>query len=76
MLKHRPALAEHAMCALKTLHKQNMLHEDIVKHCVVKHRANSAASGCCRCLSGTAAETDRKEQTLECLLNLHEHVMQ
>lgn len=29
MLKSCPAIAEHAMCAFKTIHQQNMLHGDI-----------------------------------------------
>ena len=71
MLRACPALAEHAVCALKVLHQHKMLHGDIaLQNFVVSERAQSVwavdlvNAGC-----GTAAEISREEQALRRLLN-------
>ena len=70
LLRSCPAIAEHAMCALKAMHQQNMLHGDIaLQNFVTSGTAQSVwlvdlVNAC----PGTAAETAREQQVLRRLL--------
>ncbi len=70
MLRHSPVLAEHAQCALKAMHQQQMLHGDIaLQNFVVSEAAQSVwlvdlVNAC----PGTAAQTAVEERDLLRLL--------
>ncbi len=63
-------MTEHAMCALKAIYQQNMLHEDIaLQNFVTSDTAQSMwLVDLVDVWPGTAAETARVEQTLSRLL--------
>ena len=70
MLRHSPVLAEHAQCALKAMHQQQMLHGDIaLQNFVVSEAAQSVwlvdlVSAC----PGTASQIAIEERDLLRLL--------
>jgi tRNA A-37 threonylcarbamoyl transferase component Bud32 len=63
-------MAEHAMCALKAIHQQNMLHGDIaLQNFVTSDTAQLVwLVDLVNVWPGTAAETAREEQVLRRLL--------
>ena len=70
MLRHCPALAEHAVCALKVMHQHNMVYGDIaLQSFVMSDMAQSVwVVDLVNAGPGTASDTRREEQVFRRLL--------
>ncbi len=70
MLRRCPALAEHAVCALKAMHQHNMVHGDIaLQNFVMSDTAQSVwLVDLVNAGLGTASETCKEKQVLRRLL--------
>ena len=76
MLKSCPAVAEHAMCALKAMHQRNMLHGDIALQNFVASDTINVASGLCRGLAGHCSRNSQGGTDPELLAGVLEHMIQ